>query len=285
MTSGHTIMPAMTSAFFVTLREGLEAALIVGIIVAYLVKVGRREAVRLVAYGVAAAVAVSVAVGVVVFATVGELPEVAQETFEGIAAVLAVVVLTWMLFWMRRQGRAMQGELETSVAAALDRGSTLALAGLAFVAVVREGLETVLFMLAIVGSSDDVVATMLGATLGLAVAIAIGYAIFAMGVRVNLRQFFTATGILLIFVAAGLLAHAVHEFTEAGWLPETAVAFDLSGVLSRDGLIGSMLAGLFGYRPAPTWSELIAYFAYLIPVLVIFLAPSRTQARVAVAAE
>ncbi len=285
MTSGHTIMPAMTSAFFVTLREGLEAALIVGIIVAYLVKVGRRDAVRLVAYGVAAAVAVSVAVGVVVFATVGELPEVAQETFEGIAAVLAVVVLTWMLFWMRRQGRAMQGELETSVAAALDRGSTLALAGLAFVAVVREGLETVLFMLAIVGSSDDVVATMLGATLGLAVAIAIGYAIFAMGVRVNLRQFFTATGILLIFVAAGLLAHAVHEFTEAGWLPETAVAFDLSGVLSRDGLIGSMLAGLFGYRPAPTWSELIAYFAYLIPVLVIFLAPSRTQARVAVAAE
>ena len=275
----------MTSAFFVTLREGLEAALIVGIIVAYLVKVGRRDAIRLVAYGVAAAVAVSVAVGVVVFATVGELPDVAQETFEAIAAVLAVVVLTWMLFWMRRQGRAMQGELETSVASALHRGSTVALAGLAFVAVVREGLETVLFMLAIVGSSEDVVATMLGATLGLAVAVAVGYAIFAMGVRVNLRQFFTATGILLIFVAAGLLAHAVHEFTEAGWLPETAVAFDLSGVLDRDGLIGSMLAGLFGYRPAPTWSELIAYFAYLIPVLVIFLAPARTQARVAVASE
>jgi high-affinity iron transporter len=275
----------MTSAFFVTLREGLEAALIVGIIVAYLVKVGRRDAIRLVASGVAAAVAVSVAVGVVVFATVGELPDVAQETFEAIAAVLAVVVLTWMLFWMRRQGRAMQGELETSVASALHRGSTVALAGLAFVAVVREGLETVLFMLAIVGSSEDVVATMLGATLGLAVAVAVGYAIFAMGVRVNLRQFFTATGILLIFVAAGLLAHAVHEFTEAGWLPETAVAFDLSGVLDRDGLIGSMLAGLFGYRPAPTWSELIAYFAYLIPVLVIFLAPARTQARVAVASE
>ncbi len=285
MTGGHTIQLDMTSAFFVTLREGLEAALIVGIIVAYLVKVGRRDAIRLVAYGVAAAVAVSVAVGVVVFATVGELPEVAQETFEGIAAVLAVVVLTWMLFWMRRQGRAMQGELETSVAAALDRGSTLALAGLAFVAVVREGLETVLFMLAIVGSSEDVVATMLGATLGLVTAVAIGYAIFAMGVRVNLRQFFTATGILLIFVAAGLLAHAVHAFTEAGWLPETAVAFDLSGVLDRDGLIGSMLAGLFGYRPAPTWSELIAYFAYLIPVLVIFLAPARTPARIAVASE
>jgi high-affinity iron transporter len=277
--------PEMTSAFFVTLREGLEAALIIGIIVAYLVKVGRRDAVRLVAYGVVAAVAVSLAVGVVVFATVGELPEVAQETFEGIAAVLAVVVLTWMLFWMRRQGRAIKGELETSVAAALDRGSTLALAGLAFVAVVREGLETALFMLAIVSSSEDVVVTMLGAMLGLAVAVGIGYAIFAMGVRVNLRQFFTATGILLIFVAAGLLAHAVHAFTEAGWLPETAVAFDLTGVLDSDGLIGSLLAGLFGYRPAPTWSELIAYVAYLVPVLVIFLAPARVSAPVAVASE
>jgi len=275
----------MTAAFFVTLREGLEAALIIGIIVAYLVKVGRRDAIRMVAYGVAAAVALSLAVGIVVFATVGELPEVAQETFEGIAALLAVVVLTWMLFWMRKQGRSVKGELETSVAAALGRGSALALAGLAFVAVAREGLETVLFMLAIVGSSEDVLATMLGAVLGLVVAVSIGIAIFAMGVRVNLRQFFTATGILLIFVAAGLLAHSVHEFTEAGWLPETAVAFDLTGVLARDGLIGSLLAGLFGYRPAPTWAELVAYFAYLIPVLIIFLAPTRVPARVAVAGE
>jgi high-affinity iron transporter len=275
----------MTAAFFVTLREGLEAALIIGIIVAYLVKVGRRDAVRLVAYGVVAAVALSLAVGLVVFATVGELPEVAQETFEGIAALLAVVVLTWMLFWMRRQGRAMKGELETSVAAALGRGSALALAGLAFVAVAREGLETVLFMLAIVGSSQDVTATTLGAVLGLVVAVSIGIAIFALGVRVNLRQFFTVTGVLLIFVAAGLLAHAVHEFTEAGWLPETAVAFDLSGVLARDGLIGSLLAGLFGYRPAPTWAELVAYFAYLIPVLIIFLAPARVPARAAVASK
>jgi len=275
----------MTAAFFVTLREGLEAALIVGIIVAYLVKVGRREAVRFVAYGVAAAVAVSVVVGVAVVATVGELPEVAQETFEGIAALLAVVVLTWMLFWMRRQGRAMKGELEASVDAALGRGSTLALAGLAFVAVAREGLETVLFMLAILGSSENVAVTMFGAVIGLVVAVAIGWAIFAMGVRVRLRQFFTVTGIVLIFVSAGLLAQAVHEFTEAGWLPETAVAFDLSGILSRDGLLGSVLAGLFGFRPAPTWSELIAYFAYLIPVLLLFLAPFPVPVRRAVASE
>jgi high-affinity iron transporter len=268
----------MSAAFFVTLREGLEAALIVGIIVAYLIKVGRPDAVRTVAYGVSAAVILSLIVGVAAYVSVGELPDVAQETFEGVAALLAVAVLTWMLFWMRGQGRAIKGDLEAGVDAALGRGSTLALAGLAFVAVAREGLETVLFMLAILGSSEDVLATMLGALSGLVVSIAVGWAIFAMGVRVNLRQFFTATGILLIFVSAGLLAHGVHELTEAGWLPETAVAFDLSASLSRDGLLGSVLAGLFGYRPAPTWSELIAYFAYLVPVLVLFLAPERTPA-------
>jgi high-affinity iron transporter len=275
----------MTAAFFVTLREGLEAALIVGIIVAYLVKVGRRDAVRTVAYGAGAAVGLSAIVGVLIHATVGSLPEVAQETFEGIAALLAVVVLTWMLFWMRRQGRAIKGDLEAGVDAALGRGSTLALAVLAFVAVAREGLETVLFMLAVLGSSEDVLVTMLGAVSGLVIAIVVGWAIFAMGVRVNLRQFFTATGILLIFVAAGLLGHAVHELTEAGWLPETGVAFDLSGSLSRDGLLGSILAGLFGYRPAPTWSELIAYVVYLVPVLILFLAPERVPARAGLATE
>jgi high-affinity iron transporter len=275
----------MTAAFFVTLREGLEAALIVGIIVAYLIKVGRPDAVRTVAYGVAAAVVLCLVVGTVAYITVRELPEVAQATFEGVAALLAVAVLTWMLFWMRRQGRAIKGDLEMGVQAALGRGSMLALAGLAFVAVAREGLETVLFMLAILGSSEDALSTMVGAIGGLVVSIAVGWAIFVLGLRVNLRQFFTATGVLLIFVAAGLVGFAVHELTEAGWLPETAVAFDLSGTLSRDGLVGSILAGLFGYRPAPTWSELVAYFAYLVPVLIIFLAPERAPARASLASE
>ena len=180
-------MGAVTAAFFITLREGLEAALIVGIIAAYLIKVGRRDALRLVAIGVVVALAVSVVVGVAVVATVGRMPIVVQETFEGLAALLAVVVLTWMLFWMRRQGRAMKGELEASVDAALDRGSTAALVGLAFVAVLREGLETVLFLLAILGATGDVLMAMLWALAGLVVAVGIGYAIFAMGVRINLR--------------------------------------------------------------------------------------------------
>lgn len=275
----------MTAAFFVTLREGLEAALIIGIIVAYLVKVGRRDTIQLVAYGVAAAVVLCLAIGVVAVVTVGELPETAQATFEGVAALLAVAVLTWMLFWMRRQGRAMKGDLEANVAAALDRGSTLALVGLAFAAVAREGLETVLFMLAILGSSADAAGAMAGAVIGLGAAAAIGFAIFALGVRVNLRIFFQATGVILIFVAAGLVMYAVHEFTEAGWLPQTATAFDLSGVLSDDGPLGSVLAALFGYRAAPSWSELVAYLAYLIPVLVLYVAPDRLPARAQLASE
>jgi len=269
----------MTGAFFITLREGLEAVLIVGIIAAYLVRIGRRDAAKLVAIGVAAAILLSATIGVAVVATLGRLPIVVQETFEGFAALLAVVVLTWMLFWMRRQGRAMKGELEASVDAALDRGSTWALVGLAFVAVLREGLETVLFLLAVLGSSGDVATAMVWAIAGLVASAAIGFAIFAFGVRVNLRIFFTATGIILIFVAAGLCAYAVHDFTEAGWLPLTPVAFDLSSMLPESSPLGSVLAGLLGYRAAPTVSELAAYLAYLIPVLLLFIAPSWMPSR------
>jgi high-affinity iron transporter len=263
----------MTAAFFITLREGIEAALIIGIIAAYLVKVGRRDAIRLVAIGVGAALTISIVAGIAIVGIVGRLPLVVQATFEGVAAVLAVIVLTWMLFWMRRQGRSIKGELEAGVAAALDRGAAGALVGLAFVAVLREGLETVLFMLAILGSSGDVEVALIGAIAGLMVAVAIGWAIFAMGIRIDLRRFFSVTGVVLIFVAAGLCGYAVHEFTEAGLLPLTPVAFDLSAVLPQSSPLGSVLAGLFGYRASPTWSELIAYMAYLIPVLLLFMRP------------
>lgn len=268
----------MTAAFFVTLREGLEAALIVGIICAYLVKAGRRDALRLVALGVGAALVLSVGIGVVVVATIGRLPLVVQETFEGVTALLAVAVLTWMLFWMRAQGRSMKGALESEVAAALGQGSTRALVGLAFVAVIREGLETILFLLAILGASGDIAGALAWAIAGLATAVVLGWAIFAMGIRIDLRRFFLVTSVLLIFVAAGLCAYAVRELTEAGWLPLTPVAFDLSGVLSERGLVGSVLAGVFAYRAAPTVLEVVAWLAYLVPVLVIFLWPRRPAA-------
>jgi high-affinity iron transporter len=274
----------VTAAFFLMLREGLEAALIVGIIAAYLVKVGRRDALGKVFLGVAAAVALSVGAGILVVMTVGRLPLVVQETLEGVAALAAVAVLTWMLFWMRRQGRAMKGELERGVDQALVVGSTTALAGLAFFAVVREGLETVLFLFAIWSSSGDVTGLLLASLAGLAGAIGIGYAIFAMGIRIDLRKFFTITGVVLIFVSAGLVSFAIAEFTEAGILPVTPVVFDLGNVLPETSALGSVLAGLFGYRSAPTVLQVIGYLAYLIPVLVIFVFGGRAPKAAAAAA-
>lgn len=272
----------MAAAFFLLLREGLEAALIVGIIGAYLVKLGRRDALRSVMVGVIAALALSVIVGLVVTLTVGRLPLAVQESLEGGAGLIAVAVLTWMLFWMRRQGRAMKGELEHGVDIALAQGTVTALAGLAFVAVAREGLETVLFLLALSAQTADLIlATVIGAAAGLAVAIAVGYAIFAAGIRIDLRRFFTWTGVILIFVSAGLVAFAIHEFGEAGLIVNGGVLFDLGGVLPQNGPIGSVLAGLLGYREAPTPLEAIGYVAYLVPVLILFVwggRPNRRQA-------
>ena len=267
----------MTAAFFIALREGLEAALIVGIVAAYLVRIERRDALPGVLAGVGAALALSLGVGIAVVATIGRLPLVVQETVEGLAAVIAVVVLGWMLFWMRRQGRAIKGDLERGVDHALAAGSMAALAGLAFVAVAREGLETVLFLFAIGTSSGPAIQTLGAALAGLAVAVGIGWAIFAAGVRIDLRRFFTITGVVLIFVSAGLLAFAIHEFGEAGWIANTGTAFDLSAVLPVSSPLGALLSGLFGYRSAPTPLEVIVYVAYLVPVLYLFLWGGRAR--------
>jgi high-affinity iron transporter len=272
----------VAATFVLTLREGLEAALIVGIIAAYLVRIGRRDALPPVLAGVVAAVGLSVVAGVAIVATIGRLPLVVQESLEGVAGLIAVAVLTWMLFWMRRQGRAIKGELETGVRAALATGSTVALVGLAFVAVIREGLETVLFLLAIGSSAGASIGTVGAGLAGLAAAVAIGYGIFAAGVRVDLRRFFTVTGVVLIFVSAGLMAFAVHEFGEAGLIANSGRLFDLNGVLPASSPLGMLLAGLFGYRAAPTPFEALAWVAYLVPVLVLFVGVPR-RARMAIA--
>jgi high-affinity iron transporter len=267
----------MSAAFFLMLREGLEAALIVGIIAAYLVRIGRRDALPRIWLGVVTAVALSVAAGVAVVLTVKELPLVVQETFEGLAGVTAVGVLTWMIFWMRRHGRSIKGELERGVDVALTADRSFALAGLAFVAVLREGLETVLFMLAILASAGAALPTALGSVGGLVVAIAIGWAIFAAGVRVNLSRFFTVTGVVLVFVSAGLIAFAIHEFGEAGLIANTGTTFDLGAILPETSPLGSVLAGLFGYRSQPTPLELTGYLVYLLPVLALFLFGDRIR--------
>jgi high-affinity iron transporter len=261
----------MIPTYFLMLREGLEAALIVGIIAAYLARIGRRDMLPMVAGGVAAAVGLSVVVGVVVVATVGRLPVVVQETLEGLAGLAAVAVLTWMLFWMRRQGRALKGELEHGVDAALGAGGAMALVALAFVAVARDGLETVLFLLAVITSAGAGVDTLIGGLLGLATAVGFGLAIFVGGARVNLRQFFTVTGVVLIFVAAGLLAFAVGALGEAGLIVNSGTAYNLNGVLPDSTPLGNILRGLFGYRSQPTPLEVVAYLLYLVPVLTLFV--------------
>ncbi|HKG19775.1 MAG TPA: iron uptake transporter permease EfeU [Candidatus Limnocylindrales bacterium] len=270
----------MVPTFLLMLREGLEAALIVGIVSAYLVKIGRRDALPKVAAGLLAAVGVSILAGVIVVATVGRLPLVVQETLEGLAALAAVAVLTWMLFWMRRQGRAIKGELERGVEMAVTDGRTFALVGLVFIAVIREGLETVLFLIALISSTGTGADTILGGVLGLATAVGVGWAIFVGGVRINLRTFFTATGIVLIFVAAGLVAFSIAEFGEAGLFPNSTVAFNLNGVLADSTPLGSVLRGLIGYRSQPTVLELVGYLLYLVPVMFLFVAdrPFRRRA-------
>jgi high-affinity iron transporter len=262
----------MLATFFLMLREGLEAALIVGIVAAYLVKIGRRDTLPKVVVGVGAAIGLSIVIGIVVTLTIQGLPVLVQDGLEGVAALLAVGVLTWMLFWMRRQGRALKGELEHDVDLAISEGTTLALVGLSFVAVIREGVETVLFMIPILSFNGTGLDTVLGGVLGLALAVGFGWAIFFAGVRINLRRFFTLTGTVLIFVSAGLVAFAIAELGETGLFANAGVAFDLNAVLPDHGPVGSVLRGLFGYRSAPTPLELLGYVAYLVPVLVLFIA-------------
>jgi high-affinity iron transporter len=273
----------MLATFFLMLREGLEAALIVGIVAAYLVKIRRRDALPKVATGVAAAIGLSIAIGLIVTLTIEELPEIVQATAEAIAAIVAVVVLTWMLFWMRRQGRALKGELERGVDVALTEGGTLALVTLAFVSVIREGVETVLFLVPVLSFNGTGLDTVLGGVLGLATAIGVGWAIFVAGRRVNLRRFFTVTGSILILVAAGLVAFAIHELGEAGLIANSGQAFNLDGVLSDASPLGSILHGLFGYRSAPTPLELLGYVAYLVPVLILFVIDRPLRSRPAAA--
>lgn len=273
----------MLATFFLMLREGLEAALVVGIVAAYLVKIGRRDALSGVAAGVAAAIALSVAIGVIVTLTIEELPELIQATAEAGAALVAVVVLTWMLFWMRRQGRALKGELERGVELAITGGGAFALVALVFVSVIREGVETALFLVPILSFNGTGIDTIAGGLIGLAVAVGFGWAIFVTGRRVNLRRFFTVTGAVLIFVAAGLVAFAVHELGSAGFYANAGTAFDLGGVLSDESPLGSILHGLFGYRSAPTPLELLGYVVYLVPVLVLFIVDRPLTRRPAVA--
>jgi high-affinity iron transporter len=267
----------MGAAFVIALREGIEAALIVSIILAYLKQLGATDRARLVWWGTALAVLLSGAVGTAIFIAGAEFEGTAEQVFEGLVTLAAVGVLTWMIFWMRRQGARIRSELQEKVDSALVTGG-LALAGLAFFAVLREGIETALFLFAaakgtaVEGSAIAPATQVTGAVLGLALAIVLGVLLYRGGIRMNLRSFFRVTGMILIVVAAGLFAYSLHELQEAGWLPFLeAHAYDLSASLPDDAGVGAILRGLVGYNADPTWLEVVGWAAYLVVVGGFFL--------------
>ncbi len=264
----------MFGAFVTLLREGFEATLLVAIVLAYLVKIERREDFRQVWYGVGAAVAVSLVVAGALFVTAGELEGTAEYVFEGTAMWVAVGFLTYMVLWMRRESRTVAQGIRRGVDSAVEKGTRLALMSLVFVMVVREGIETALFIFGITQTSTPLQVA-LGAALGVAAAVALGYAVYAGGKRINLGSFFKITGVLLILVAAGLLAHGVAEFQEAGLLPELVSLWDVSGapVVGEGSLVSELLTAFFGWDPEANLLELIAWATYLLAVGYTFLRP------------
>jgi high-affinity iron transporter len=267
---------AFLASYLIGLREGLEATLVVSILVAYLVKSGRRGRLLPLWAGVVAAVAASVLFGALLTYTETSLLAGfrAQELFEAITSVLAVALVTWMIFWMRRTARRLKGELTGKLESALGVG-VLAVAGIAFVSVIREGLETALLFYAAAQGATSTATPLVAISLGVVSSVVIGAALYAGALRINLTRFFTVSGVLLVFVAAGILKYGIHDFQEAGVLPGLdALAFDISGVLDPSSWYGAAIAGMFNITATPSVLEMVAYVAYLVPVLVAFLWPA-----------
>ena len=283
--------------FLIMLREGLEAALIVSLIASYLKRTQRGRWIGVMWIGVLLAAALCLGLGIFINETTGEFPQKEQELFEGIVAVIAVVILTWMVFWMRKVSRNVKVQLEQAVDSALQRGNhhgwALNMDALvasnenALFARKEEAQQTVsrawavlaVFFLLAAFQQDVGVWPPLGAMLGLATAVVLGFLLYWGGIRLNLGAFFKWTSLFILFVAAGLAAGAIRAFHEAGlWNHFQEIAFDMSAVLSTHSLFGTLMEGIFGYQEAPSVSEVAVWFIYLIPALVAFVLPPRAGA-------
>lgn len=259
----------LTGNFLIGLREGLEAALVVSILVAFVRKTGHNDRLPALWAGVGAAVALSLGVGALLVFTSAELGFEAQELFGGGMSVVAVAFVTGMVFWMKRNSRSLSGELKDKAEAALS-GGALAMAGTAFLATGREGLETALFLWPSLRASGYQAGA--GAVLGIAVSVALAYLLYRRSITLNLAAFFRWTGAGLVVVAAGVLAYGVHDLQEARLLPGLGTkAFDVSSVIQPSSWYGTLLKGIFNFQPDPTVLQVVAYLAYLIPVMVLFL--------------
>ena len=269
----------MLANYLIGLREGLEAALVVSILVAYLVKTDRRHLLPRIWAGVALAVGVSVAFGAALTWGPRGLTFEAQEAIGGTLSIVAVGFVTWMIFWMARAARAMGGELRGQIDKAAD-GTRWSLALVAVLAVGREGLETALFLWAATqagtrdaaGAAASTWEPLLGAALGLATAVVLGYLIYRGAISINLSRFFAWTGGFLILVAAGVLSYGVHDLQEAAILPGlNAIAFDVSGVIDPGTWYATLLKGVFNFSPVTTVLEAAAWLLYAVPTMALFV--------------
>ncbi|MDO4640805.1 MAG: iron uptake transporter permease EfeU [Neisseria sp.] len=271
----------MLIALLIMLREGIEAALIVGIVAGFLKQSGYSHLMPKVWIGVILASLLCLATGIAIHKTTGEIPQKQQEFVVGLIGLIAVGLLTYMILWMQKASRSIKQQLQSSVQSALNRGGNQgwALVLMAFLAVVREGLESVFFLIAVFQQSPSPNMP-IGAVLGLLIAIVIGWLIYQGGVRINLAKFFRWTGIFLIFVAAGLFSGAFRALHEAGiWNIGQTVVADFSHILHEDSVLGVLLGGFFGYTDHPVTSDIVLYFVYLIPVLFVFLKGSKPAAK------
>ncbi len=256
----------MLASFLLSLREGIEAALIIGIVLGALRKMNRTELAPSAWAGTLSAVVASILVAILLSLLGFSLEGPAEQIFEGVTMLVAAGLLTWMIFWMQRQSRTLKPEIEANVQRAAGSTGRRAMFLVAFVAVLREGIELALFLTASVFATNATQTT-LGALVGLAAAALLGWGIFAATIRLDLRRFFQVTGILLILFAAGLVAHGVHEFNEAGLIPSVIEhVWDINPVLNEDSTVGSLLKALFGYNGNPSLTEVIAYAVYFAAV-------------------
>ena len=266
----------MLSSFLIALREGLEASLIIGILLAYIVKTGRSNLIPALWGGVSAAIGLSFALGGFLNFTSAELTPRGEELFAGTTSLVAVALVTGMVFWMKETSRALRDELHGKVERAAKFGS-FAMASAAFFAVAREGLETALFLYSNFKVTGSKTPATIGLVAGLVLSISLGYLIYKRAIRINLSKFFTVTGVALVVVSAGVLSYAVHEFQELGWLPGVdAFAWDLSGLIPTGSVIGSFLSGTIGFDPSMSWLQLVIWAGYLIGVLALYLKPAKT---------
>jgi high-affinity iron transporter len=271
----------MLPSYLLSLREGIEAALIIGILLGALRQTHRLEFVPALWLGALSAAILSILTAVLLTTFGLEMKDPGEAIFEGCTMIVAAGLLTWMIFWMSRQARFMKASLETDIHRA-SQGGKRAIFLVAFVAILREGIELALFLTASVFATSNGLQTTLGAILGLGTAILLGWSFFATTVRLDLRRFFQVTGFMLILFAAGLLAHGVHEFTEVGWIPAIIEhVWDLTSIVSAESTLGQLLGALFGYNPSPALSELIAYILYFASVIISLQFTGRKQKAVA----